>query len=55
MVATKDDGMEPSKRDILIAEYLNKHGVSSTENAPDELLDAAHENADSILGAGNND
>lgn len=48
-----DEDFEQSKRDILVAEHLAKLGISSIEDAPDELLDEADKYADSILGVGN--
>lgn len=44
-----------TKRDMLLSEFLRKHGVFSIEDAPDELIDAAHKSADEILGEGNDD
>lgn len=41
-----------SKRDFLINQYLLAHGIASVQDAPDELLEAAHADADKVLGDG---
>ena len=46
------DNLTTSKRDILVSEFLLKNGITSLIDAPDELIDEAHENADGILGKG---
>ena len=48
------DEFETSKRDILIAEHLRSHGIYNIEDAPDELLDEASDEADKVLGKGKN-
>ena len=48
----RDDEFSTSKRDILISEYLQSRGIYGVEDAPDELLDAAHAEADRVLGKG---
>jgi hypothetical protein len=41
-----------TKRDILVTEHL--HALSTDiEHAPAELIDEAHEQADKVLGKGN--
>jgi aspartate carbamoyltransferase catalytic subunit len=52
MAATKDENLKMSKRDILVSEHLCALGIMSIEDAPDELIDEAHEEADKILGKG---
>ena len=47
-----DENLNPTKRDVMISEYLLELGITSIEEAPDELLKAAHADADSILGVG---
>jgi len=49
-----DDDDSNTKRDMLVTEHLVKHGIASIEDAPDELIDSAHAEADAILGAGKN-
>lgn len=51
----KDEDLTTSKRDELISQHLRAAGVFSIEEAPDELLDEAHDEADKILGKGNDD
>ena len=48
-----DENLNPTKRDILISEYLLKLGITNIEEAPDEQLEKAIAYADSILGVGN--
>lgn len=47
-----DDEFATSKRDILISEYLQARGIFGIEDAPDDMLDAAHAEADQVLGKG---
>ena len=47
-----EDEFATSKRDILISEYRQSQGIYSIEDAPDDMLDAAHEEADQVLGKG---
>ena len=47
-----NDDFVTSKRDILISEYLRARGIYGIEDAPDEMLDAAHAEADTVLGKG---
>jgi hypothetical protein len=55
MIAFKeDDDVQSSKRDILVNEHLNALGIMSIDDAPNELIKEAHEEADKILGKGNN-
>lgn len=49
----EDDEFETSQRDTLVTEYLEAHGIFSFEEAPDELIDAAHAEADKTLGTNN--
>lgn len=51
---SKDDNLKPSKRDILVSEHLLGLGIMSIEDASDELIEEAHEEADKILGKGKN-
>ena len=44
--------LKTTKRDELVREYLAKHGIFDLLEAPDELVDAAHEYADGELGKG---
>ncbi|MNK06933.1 hypothetical protein D3C87_248360 [compost metagenome] len=53
MAFEDEDDMKSSKRDILVMEHLNALGITSIDEAPDELIDEAHEEADKILGKGN--
>lgn len=53
MAAFKDDDSQSSKRDILVNEHLIALGIMSIDDAPDELIEEAHEEADKILGKGN--
>lgn len=48
----RNDINPETKRGQLINEFLRKRGVANIEDAPDELLDAAHKSADAILGVG---
>ena len=48
-----DKSLVSTKRDILISEYLCKHGITNIDDAPDGLLEEAIAYADSILGVGN--
>jgi hypothetical protein len=54
MTRFKDDNLKANKRDILVSEHLQKLGIMSIEDAPDELIEEAHEEADKILGKGKN-
>ena len=47
-----DDSLVSTPRDELITAYLLKLGITSIEEAPDELLVAANAYADKILGVG---
>lgn len=49
----EDDDAQSSKRDILVNEHLQALGISSIDDAPAELIDEANEEADKILGKGN--
>jgi hypothetical protein len=48
-----DDGLNSTKRDVLISEHLFKLGITSISEAPDVLLEEAIAYADTILGVGN--
>ena len=54
MNGRNDSSLTNSKRDILVNDHLLALGITSIEDAPDDLIDEAHEYADSILGKGNN-
>jgi hypothetical protein len=53
MSEIEDDDAQLSKRDILVNEYLNALGISGIDDAPDELMNEANEEADKVLGKGN--
>jgi Mg/Co/Ni transporter MgtE len=53
MVAFKDDDSKSSKRDVLVNEHLIALGIMSIDDAPDELIEEANEEADKVLGKGN--
>lgn len=48
----KDDDLALIKRDEFIRQYLSDHGIHDIEDAPDELIDAAHAKADITPGVG---
>lgn len=53
MSEIEDDDVQLSKRDILVNEYLNALGISSIDDAPEELIGEANDEADKVLGKGN--
>lgn len=50
-----DDGLNTTKRDELVREHLLRLGIASVEEAPDGLIEDAHQYADSVLGVGKTD
>jgi hypothetical protein len=48
----RNDNDPETKRGQILNEYLRQRGVANIEDAPDELLDAAHKSADEILRVG---
>lgn len=48
----RNDINPETERMRLVDVFLDENVVANIEDAPDELLDAAHKSADEILGVG---
>lgn len=49
------DELATTERDRIVWDHLRANGISSIEDAPDEILEEAHKIADKALGKGNDD